>query len=74
MGLVSRFFSEVVMTFFRRFKSVDATGKKLLEFVEIVDPVRAQCCSVSDKLTPHGSTEPVFDSDIIECVYRDHRR
>ena len=74
MLLVSRSFFKVIMTFFGRFKSIDATGIKLLEFAEIVDPVRAQCCCVSDKLTPHGSAEPVFNSDIIECVNRDHRR
>jgi hypothetical protein len=62
------------MTFFVRLKSIDSSVIKLSEFTEIVDPVRAQCCGVSDKLTPHGSAEPVFNSDIIECVNRDHRR
>ena len=74
MGLVSRLFSEVIMTFYGRFKSVDATGIKLLEFVEIVDPVSAQSRSVSDKLTPNGSAEPVVERDILECVNFDHRQ
>ena len=70
MGLVSGLFSEMVMTFFRSFKSVDAIGIKLLEFGEIVDPVGAESRGVSDKLTPDGSAEPVFDGDILECVDR----
>jgi hypothetical protein len=38
MGLVSRLFPELIMTFFWRLKSIDAGGMKSLEFCEIVDP------------------------------------
>ena len=68
MGLVPRFFSKVIMTFFWSFESVDTIRVKLLEFIEIVDPVGAQGRSVSDKLAPHGSSEPVFDGDILAYV------
>jgi hypothetical protein len=37
-----------------------------LEFGEIVNPVGAQSGSVSHKLTPDGSAEPVFFADIFE--------
>ena len=67
VGLVSGLFSEVIMTVLGSFKSVDATGIKLLEFGEIVDPVRTQSRGVSDKLAPHGSAEP-SSGDILECV------
>jgi hypothetical protein len=62
------------MAFSRSFKSIDPTGIKLLEFVEIVNPVRAKSRSVADKLTPYGSAEPVFDRYIVECANRYHRR
>jgi len=52
----------VIMAFFWRFKSVDASGIKLLEFCEIVYPVCAECNGISDKLTPNGSAEPVVKS------------
>src|SRR6185295_2278646 len=74
MGLVSGLFSEVIMTFFWGFKSVDASRIKLLEFSEIVDPVCPQRGGVSDKLTPNGSAEPVVEGDILECVDFEHRR
>jgi hypothetical protein len=62
------------VTFFWGFKSVDASGIKLLEFSEFVDPVCTQRGGVSDKLTPNGSAEPVVEGDIHECVDFEHRR
>jgi len=55
------------MTFFGSFKTVDTMRVKLSEFMEIVDPVGTQSRSISDKLAPHSSSEPVLDGSILAC-------
>jgi len=56
------------MTFFGSFESANAVRVKLLAFIEIVDPMGTQGRSISDKLAPYGSSKPVFDGGILECV------
>ena len=70
MGLVSRLFSEVVVAFFRCFKSVDATGIKLLEFGEIVDPMGAQGCGVADELAPTAPRNLSSMEISLKCIQR----
>jgi hypothetical protein len=74
MSLVPGFFSKVIMICDGNLKSVEATGVKLLEFREIVDPMGAESRCVPDKLTPNGSTKPVFDRNILERTSVSHRR
>ena len=72
MSLLPGYFPEMIMAFLWGFESADSVREQFLEFVTIVDPMGTESRSVSDKLAPNGSSKPLLEGDILDCVNAFH--
>src|ERR1700751_5672647 len=56
----------------RSFKSIDPARIQFVHFIEVVNPVGAQSCSISDELTPNGPAQAIFQRNILNRIRSNH--